>query len=149
MDRHTLLQRFRYVISLASLAYTFTTLHTIQYSMRDHDENNNTTAQTPPDLDSTSYSSTHNTPATTSISENIEKTSNRWSETEINLLLDYVEKNSILTTARGLNLKKSEFNKARDTVKSKDAGQCHYKWGKVCIFLSMRVFVTYLGYPPL
>ena len=133
MDRHTLLQRFRYIMSLASLAYTFTTLHTIQYSMRDHDDNNTTG---PPDHHSANLSassSTHDTPAATSTSENIEKTNSRWTETEVNLLLDYVEANCILTTARGLNMKKSEFNKARAMVKSKDASQCHYKWGHVSI----------------
>jgi hypothetical protein len=56
-----------------------------------------------------------------------EKTSGRWTTAEINLLLDYVEANCVLTTARGLNLKKSQFNKTRDTVKTKDANQCHYK----------------------
>ena len=135
MDRHSLLQRFRYIISLTSLAYTFTTLHTIQYSMRDHDDNNDTTG---PDHDSTNpsaSSSTHDTPAITSTSENVEKTSGQWTENEVKLLLDYVEANCVLTTARGLNMKKSEFNKARTMVKSKDASQCHYKWGHVCIFI--------------
>ena len=135
--RHTLLQRFHQIISLASLAYTFTTLHTIQYSMRDHDYNNNT-AQTQQDHNSMNLSaSTYDTPPTTGTSETIEKStgSSRWTETEIKLLLDYVEENCTLTTARGLNLKKSEFNKAREIVKSKDTSQCHYKWSHVCIIL--------------
>ena len=42
MERSSLIQRFRYIISLASLAYTFTILHTIQYSMQDHDDDNST-----------------------------------------------------------------------------------------------------------
>jgi len=140
MDQDSLLQRFRYVLSLASLAYTFTILHTIQYSMRDHniDNNNNTTTSTgPEDYDSTNFSAsstTHDTPTTTNTSENIEKTNSRWTENEVNLLLEYVEANCILTTARGLNMKKSEFNKARAMVKSKDASQCHYKWGHVSVF---------------
>ena len=37
-------------------------------------------------------------------------------------------------TSRGTNLKKSDFNKAHDTVKLKDAAQCHYKWGHVSTF---------------
>jgi hypothetical protein len=172
MDRHTLLHRFRYITSLASLAYTFTTLHAIQYSMRDHDDsfddihdnNNNTvnttstqatalSAQTPQDNDSTNPSaasaSTYDTPTTTSMSETIEKTSGRWTDNEIRLLLDYVEEQCTLTTARGLNLKKSDFNKARTTVKSKDASQCHYKWAHVCISSFDKRFFTYPGFPPL
>jgi len=124
MDQHALLQCFRYIISLASLACTFTTLHTIQYSMRDHNNNNNNTSTGPQDHDSIDLSasaSNHDTPDTTSTSENTEKTNSWWTENEINLLLDYIEANCILTTARGLNLKKSEFNKARAMVKSKDA----------------------------
>ena len=37
-------------------------------------------------------------------------------------------------TSRGTNHKKSDFNKAHDAVKSKDAAQCHYKWGHVSTF---------------
>jgi hypothetical protein len=59
---------------------------------------------------------------------------------EIHLLLDYVEANCVLTTVRGLNLKKVHFNKARDMVKTKDAGQCHYKWGHVHLFFISNVF---------
>lgn len=153
MDEQTLLQHFRHIISFASLAYTFTTLHTIQYySMRDHSDNNDTTAQTTDhdsttqttDHDSTNFSaqassSTHDTPASIG-TENVEKASGRWTDTEISLLLDYVEENCVLMTARGLNLKKSQFNKARDVVKSKDAAQCHYKWGHVCIFVIDKHF---------
>ena len=96
--------------------------------MQDHDNNNNTTSTGPQEHDSTNFSalsSTHETLATTSTSENIEKTNSRWTEHEVNLLLDYIETNCILTTARGLNLKKSEFNKAQAIVKPKDASQCH------------------------
>jgi hypothetical protein len=106
--------------------------------MREHDYENDTTTQSPQlDHDSThpsaSSSTANDTPATTSTSENLDKTSGRWTENEIKLLLDYVEENCTLTTARGLNLKKSEFNQAHATVKSKDANQCHYKWGHVHI----------------
>ena len=135
--RHTLLQRFHQIISLASLAYTFTTLHTIQYSMRDHNYNNNT-AQTQQDHNSMNLSaSTYDTPPATGTSETIKKStgSSRWTETEIKLLLDYVKENCTLTTARGLNLKKSGFNKACEIVKSKDTSQCHHKWSHVCIIL--------------
>jgi sRNA-binding regulator protein Hfq len=63
-------------------------------------------------------------------------------QSEIKLLLDYVEANCILTTAQGLNLKKSEFDKAHVMVKSKDVNQCCYKWGHVISFLSMKVFIA-------
>jgi hypothetical protein len=108
---------------------------------QDHSDNN-TSAQTTEDHDLTTNfsasSSTHDTQpeAPASIStDNIEKASSRWTESEITLLLDYVEAKCVLMTARGLNLKKSEFNKARTMVKSKDAAQCHYKWGHVRIFV--------------
>jgi len=141
MDQHSLIQHFHHIISVASLTYTFTTLHTIQYLMWDHDHN--TTAEPTEDhvlTNISALSSTHDTPTTTSASENIENTSSQWTEDEIHLLLDFVKANCILMTARGLNLKKSEFNKARATVKSKDANQCHYKWSHVCILLINKVF---------
>lgn len=135
MDKHTPL--FRYIISLASLAYTFTVLHTIQYSMR----NSVDTTQTPQDYESTNPStSTHDSFATTSMSENTEKSNNRWTDHEVKQLLDYVAANCTLTTGRGLSLKKSEFSKVRATIKSKDANQCHYKWGHVRIFLIDKGF---------
>ena len=147
MDQHSLLQCFWYIISLASLAYTFTILHTIKYSMQDHDNNNNTTSTGPQEHDLTNFSalsSTHETLATTSTLENIEKTNSQWTEHEVNLLLDYIETNCILMTAWGLNLKKSEFNKAWAIVKSKDMSQCHYKWGHVSIFIINEDF-SYLS----
>lgn len=61
--------------------------------------------------------------------------SSHWSDQEINLLLDYVETHCSLNTSSGLNLKATHFNKARETVKSKDSSQCHYKWGHVCVFI--------------
>lgn len=136
----SLIKQFRQIISFASLAYTFTTLHTLQYySMPD----SNVDAQTTEDHDPTNFSassSTHDTPAST---ENIEKASasNRWTDKEVSLLLDYVEANCVLKTAQGLTLRKSEFNKARATVKSKVANQCHYKWNHVRIVLSTNFFI--------
>jgi PKD repeat protein len=128
-EGQSLIQRFRYILSIASLAYTFTILHAIQYSMQDHDDNDSTTQN--PDLTQYSASSsTHDTPATTSTAGTAEKTTGRWTDQEIDLLLNYVEGNCILTTARGITLKKSDFNKAHDMVKTKDATQCHYKWGR-------------------
>ena len=62
-------------------------------------------------------------------------TSGWWTDQEIKLLLDYVEANCSLNTASGLNLKKSAFTKAHAMVKTKDAKQCHYKWGNVCIII--------------
>ena len=81
-----------------------------------------------------SLSTTHDT-ITTTTSESLKKTSSRWTENEVTLLLDYVEGNCILTTVRGISLKKSDFNKAHTMVKSKDASQCHYEWGRVCIVI--------------
>ena len=140
--RHTLLQRFHQIISLASLAYTFTTLHTIEYSMQDHNYNNNT-AQTQQDHNSTNLSAfTHDTPPTTGTSETIKKStgSSQWTENEIKLLLDYVKENCTLMTAQCLNLKKLEFNKAHEIVKLKDVSQCYYKWSHVCIILINKIF---------
>ena len=86
MDKHTLLQWFCYITSLASLAYTFTTLHTLQYAMTDHDNN---TQLPQPDHDlmdpSASSSAAHDTP-TTSTSEKLEKTSGQWTKNKIKLL---------------------------------------------------------------
>ena len=98
--------------------------------MRDLD--NDTNAPNPPDNDSIASSSIRNAPAATGSSE---KTSGRWTDDEIKLLLHYVGTKCTLTTARGLNLKKSQFNGAREMVKTKDAGQCHYKWGHVRVFV--------------
>ena len=131
MEGPPLVQQFRSIILLASLAYTFTNLHAIQYSMQNHDDSAESTTQNQQDNDSSALLSTRDTLATTSTTETAEKASGRWTDQEVYLLLDFVEQNSILTTARGLNLKKSEFNRARDKVKSKDAAQCHYKWGRV------------------
>jgi hypothetical protein len=103
--------------------------------MQDHDDNDTITQDHDPlnQSSASTQTSTHNTqPATTSTSK---KTSGRWTDNEIKLLLDYVESNCTLTTARGLTLKKSEFNKAHATVKSKDATQCHYKWAQVRILI--------------
>ena len=68
--------------------------------MRDHDiDNNITTSTQPPQLDHSTNpfasSSAQDTP-TTGTSENLEKTSGQWTETEINLL-DFVEGNCILS----------------------------------------------------
>ena len=148
MDRQ-LLQCLRYIISLSSLAYIFTTSHIIQYTMWDQD-NNNTGTGTLQDhgcdlSDHSALTLTHDTqPTTTSTSESIKKTSSWWTDNEITLLLNYVELNCTLTTARGLTLKKSEFNKACATEKSKDATQCHYKWGQVHVF--QVIIIYYLHY---
>ena len=139
MDSQSL---FRQIISLASLAYTFTSIHAIQYSMQANSMDSN-------DDDLTlrfASTSTHGAPqaqaaAAASASE---KTSGRWTDSEVHLLLDYVEANCILTTPRGLNLKKTDFKKAHDMVKSKDAAQCHYKWGHVRTSVSMKVRATEL-----
>jgi hypothetical protein len=139
MDEHrSLIQRFRNIVSVASLAYIYTSLHTIQYSMQHHSEAAESDDETATASGAgcatgtqNSPSSMHDTLAETSTATGTEKKSTRWTTDEINLLLDYIEANCVLTTARGLILKKSQFNKARDTVKTKDASQCHYKWGHV------------------
>jgi hypothetical protein len=152
MDRHILLERFRYITSIASLAYTFTVLHTLQYSMRDHTRNDNNAqpAQTPQDHDSTNQStSTHNSPATgttSAIEPEKSGSQNLWSENEVKLLLDYVEANCVLTTARGLNLKKQEFNKAQAVVKTKTAAQCLYKWGTYVFSSKLSIKVLSLTF---
>ena len=134
MDRRILLDHFCYITSLASFAYTFTMLHSIQYSMRDHNhENNNSNAETLQDNDSKNCSTSahaHVSPTTdtTSISETIKKSSGQWTDSEVKLLLDYVERNCTLTTTQVINLMKSDFNKAHTLVKLKDANQCRYKW---------------------
>ena len=94
-----------------------------------------TQAQNQQDHDSTLSS-------TTNASGTSEKNNGRWTEQEIQLLLDYIEQNLILTTARGLNLKKYEFNNARNMIKLKDASQCHYEWGKVSILLINNLVYT-------
>ena len=128
--RRALIRNFRQILSIASVAYTFTSLHTLQYAMRSHEDDNPV-----PDNTIDNSTMTQNTPDDASItaSSNV-PSSGRWSSDEIWLLLAYVEANCVFTAAKGINLKKSEFNKARETVKTKTAGQCHYKWGHVSVF---------------
>jgi hypothetical protein len=107
--------------------------------MQDHDDDDNSITQNQDSTHQSASSSTRDTLATSSTTGTSEKTRSKWTDQEISLLLDYVEKNIILTTARGLNLKKSEFNQARNFVKTKDAGQCAYKWGHVRLFLIIEL----------
>ena len=139
---HTLVQQFRHVVSLASLAYIFSGIHAIEYSSVDYDMDS---VDTEDHNHSTSHSGFTSTPDTSNPADTASssgKASGRWTDQEITLLLDYVEAHCNLNTARGLNLKKTEFNKAHDTVKSKDASQCHYKWGHVCIYTIYKVYLT-------
>ena len=145
MDGPSLVQRFHSLVLLASLAYTFTILHAIQYSMLNHDDS--TTTQNPQTHDSTHYSassSTNDTLAASNTAGSAEKTGGQWNNQETNLLLNYVERNCTLMTSRGTNLKKYDFNKAHDMVKSKDAAQCHYKWGHVSTF-TLKNYSDYLS----
>ena len=134
MDAHTLIRQFCHVVSFTSLACVFSGIHKIQYSLLDHnmmDVIENCNLQ---ENDSTSHSgftSTPNTSNPANTSSNSGKASGCWTDQEITLLLNYVKTHCSLNTPRGLNLKKTQFNKAQDTVKSKDASQCHYKWGHV------------------
>lgn len=126
MDTRPLIQRFRYILSLSSFAYVFNTLHTIQYEMQqDHDEDDTPTQaydypQSPQ-------------PVSTSTSESI-KTTGRWTDDEIRLLLDYVESNFTFTSAGGSSLGRDSFKNAH-ALKTKDSNQCQYKWRQVCILI--------------
>ena len=134
MDAHTLIRQFRHVVSLASLACVFSGIHTIQYSLLDHDMMDDIEDCNLQENHSTSHSGFTSTPGTSNpadTSGNSGKPSGYWTDQEITLLLDYVKTHCSLDTPRGLNSKKTQFNKAQDTVKSKDASQCHYKWGHV------------------
>ena len=153
MDAHTLRQQFRHVVSLASLAYIFSCIHAIQYSLLDHDMDDNSTSNQ--ETSHSDFTSTHDTsyPADTSSNSGKANTTGRWTDQEITLLLDYIEAHCPLSTSRGLSLKKTQFNKARDTVKSKDASQCHYKWGHVRIshclgfkFISLISYESFVGF---
>lgn len=146
MDAQRRLVQFRLILSLASIAYIFSAIHAIQYSALGYDSD--TTDIDSPDsdiVDSDSDMENNNTVNTEDQAETSAsgKKGGRWSEQEITLLLDYVESQCSLNTARGLTLKKSQFNKARDTVKSKDAGQCHYKWNHVCILIIDEVLLSH------
>ena len=142
----TLRRQFRHIVSLASLAYIFFAIHTIQYSLLDHDmDDTGNNFEDQSGWQETSHSdltSTHNTSNPVDTSTSNSGRASRWTDQEISLLLDYVEASCLLNTARGLNLKKSQFNKARDTVKSKDATQCQYKWGHVSIYINDGVYLT-------
>ena len=146
--------QFCHIVSLASLAYIFSAIHAIQYSLLESDYNTmdpngedpthhtlQETAALTSYLDFTSSTPNTSNPANTSSSSG--KASGHWTDQEITLLLNYVEAHCSLNTSRGLNLKKSQFNKARDTVKSKDASQCHYKWGHVhvCILVHINLVI--------
>jgi hypothetical protein len=89
-----LTEPFRNIITLASLAYTFTTVHTFQYYM--HNLNNDTNAPNLPDNKSIASSSVQNALTVTGIAR---KTSGCWTDDEIKLLLHYVKSKCTLTTA--------------------------------------------------
>jgi len=150
MDAKTTAQRFRQAFSLASLAYIFSIIHTIQYEMRHHLQSpshpplpsgNPTTSTSGPS--SLLEANTTNETKSTSTSE--KTASNRWTDEESFLLLDYVEKHCVLTTARGTALKKRDFNKAHDAVKTKSANQCHYKWTQVIFFIMIAMSLDRLS----
>ena len=126
MDAQQRLVQFRLIVSLPSIAYIFSAIHAIQYSALGY----NSDSDTDSDIINSDLDMDDNN--TEDPAEPSRKTSGRWSDQEISHLLDYVESHCSLNTTRGLGLKKSHFNNARDTVKSKDAGQCHYKWNHGC-----------------
>jgi hypothetical protein len=103
--------------------------------MDDNDSDHNLQSTSRSDFTSThdqAHDTSESNPADISSSG---KASTRWTDQEINLLLDYVEANCTLNpSSSGFSLKKTHFNKARDTVKTKDASKCHYKWNHVRIF---------------
>ena len=139
MDAHTLIRQFRQVVSLASLACVFSGIHTIQYSLLDHDMMDDSNLQ---ESDSASYSGFTSTPDTISnpadtsnpgnTSSNSGKASGRWTDQEITLLLDYVETHCSLNTLRGLNLKKTQFNKVLNTdpSESERKSDCNIEQGE-------------------
>ena len=102
--------------------------------MRDHNNNNNTSTgpQNYNLIDLSALASNHDTPNTTSISKNTEKTNSWWTENKINLLLDYIEANCIFDD--GMRYQHEEI-KAWAIVKSKNATQCYYKWGCVSFYV--------------
>ena len=95
---------------------------------------NNTTAQNPA---SVAAASSNNIPSSSSGGRN-------WSTDEIWLLLGYVEANCVFTAAKGINLKKSEFAKASEVVKTRTATQCHTKWGRVSGFVIEKNLIAYI-----
>ena len=127
---HSLMCQFCHVVSLASLAYIFSGIHALQYSLNqlDYDtmDDNHADNQLEENAPSTSHLDLTQAGASTPSHDtsypvdagNLKASANGcWTDQEITLLLDYVEANCSLS--RGLNLKKSQFNKACDTVKSK------------------------------
>ena len=156
VDANTLfrLRQFRNAVSLASIAYIFSAIHAIQFSLRnlntdynsdsdsDMDTGNTEDPSHSQDASRSEFTPTFSNPADVSTSNPGKATAGgSWTDQEISLLLDYVEANCPLTTSRGFSLKKSHFNKARETVKSKDASQCHYKWGHVGNYVDYVVYL--------
>lgn len=129
----TLLRQFRQAVSLASLAFVFSAIHAIQYSLLDSDYDMEDHPQETSHSDTSTHADTSNPAADTSSNSEKASASGRWTDQEISRLLDYVEANCPTNASNGVSLKKTHFNKASDTVKSKNASQCHYKWGHVCI----------------
>ena len=154
MDPHTLAKQFRHVVSLASLAFIFSSIHALQYSLLDYDATmeNSENQTSPQDNASTSHLNFTSTPSHDTSTSNPADTSSssvkgRWTDQEINQLLTYVEAHCPLNTSRGISLKKTHFNKAHTFIKTKDASQCEYKWGNVCIsiyLLSTMVYLTHV-----
>jgi len=169
VDANTLLRlrQFHNVVSLASLAYIFSGIHAIQFSLRnlntdsdydsdsesdsDMDTGDNTEDPTHPshsrDAPHSDFTPTSSNPADISTSTSNPGKANasasgRWTDQEISLLLDYIEGNCPLTTSRGIGLKKTHFNKAHETIKSKGASQCHYKWKNVSNYVVYVVYLT-------
>ena len=146
MDTHALAQHFCHVISLASLAYISSGIYAIQYSSVNYNMDGiNIKDHNPQENDSTSHSGFTSTPDTSDPADTASssgKASGCWTDQEITLLLDCVEVHCSLNTTRGLNLKKTQFSKAHNTIKSKDALQCHYKWGHVCMYIIDKVYLA-------
>ncbi len=150
MDPRILVQQFREIVSLASIAYTLTTLQVISAAINNpdslrlvepiddhyHNSDMETESVTGMSTASTASATSNTTPPSAGTTE--QRTNRYWTHDEILLLLDHVEKCCTLTTARGTNLKASEFRQASTTIKTRTASQCHYKWGQVRRFLFNR-----------
>lgn len=144
MDRRhpaPLIQSVGNILSLASLAYTFTALHSVRYFMHHHNSQL-TAAHIPQPEDNNTAARNDNTSLLT---YNVEDTSKedsksitRWTPAETQLLIEYVATNCVLIPSKGLSLTRKQFFKAPEIVKTRDSAQCHRKWTSVRVFTVVR-----------
>jgi hypothetical protein len=95
MDTHTLAKQFRHVVSLASLAFIFSSIHALQYSLIDYDATmeNSENHTSPQDNASTSHlnfpgsTPSHDTSTSNPADTSSSSAKGRWKDQEINQLL--------------------------------------------------------------